>query len=112
MVSPHGSTIPRLIIRCTQVVLQAIVPLSSVSCLVQFLGQMGCASDFFFSLLLDLLGGLLHSPPCRLLCHPQSLTLVMTGRLDLLWLPRQPGCDRLYPQRDPDLSSPAHYTCV
>jgi hypothetical protein len=38
-------------------------------------------------------GILLRSPPCRLLCHPQSLTLVMTGRLDLLWLLKQPGCD-------------------
>jgi hypothetical protein len=34
------------------------------------------------------LGIPLHSPPCRFLCHPQSLTPVMTGGLDLLWLPK------------------------
>jgi hypothetical protein len=31
----------------------------------------------------------------------------MTGELDLLWLLVQPGCDYLYPLRDPDPSSPA-----
>jgi hypothetical protein len=36
------------------------VILSFVSFLVQFLGQIGCVSDFFFSLSLDLLGDLLR----------------------------------------------------
>jgi hypothetical protein len=60
VVSPHWSAIPRLIIRRNQVILQAIVPLSSVFFLVQFHGQAGYTSNFFFSLLLDLLGGLLR----------------------------------------------------
>jgi hypothetical protein len=51
----------------------------------------------------DLLG-----PPCRLHRHPQSQILMTTGRLDLLLLPGQPGCDLLYPERDPNRSPLAH----
>jgi hypothetical protein len=36
------------------------------------------------------LGVTLPAPPCRLLCLPQSWTLVAASRLDLLWLVNQP----------------------
>jgi hypothetical protein len=49
----------------------------------------------------------LPAPPYRLLCRPRSQTLVTTGGLDLLWLPKQSRCDQLYPLRDPGPSSPA-----
>jgi hypothetical protein len=54
VVSPHGSAIPSLIIQRTQVVLQAVVPLSSSS----LPGQMGYVNNFLIRLLLDLLDSL------------------------------------------------------
>jgi hypothetical protein len=73
---------------------------------------MGCMSDFLFSLPLDLLNSLLWEflsipTPYRLLCYPQSQTLVTTSILDLLWLPEQSGCVRVYRVCIPDQTSPA-----
>jgi hypothetical protein len=58
-------------------------------------------------------GGVDHPvPPCRLLGHNQSQTLVMTGRLDLLLLGNRPGCGWLYPLRDPNSLPPTSWTHV
>jgi hypothetical protein len=50
----------------------------------------------------------LPGPLYRLHRHSQSQILMMTGRLDLLWPPKQPGSDRLYPEQDPNPSPLAH----
>jgi hypothetical protein len=50
----------------------------------------------------------LPGPPYGLHCYYQSRILMMTGRLDMLWLSKWLGCDRVYPEQDPNPSPLAY----
>jgi hypothetical protein len=88
-----------VILLAHRVILHAVVPLP----LIEFPSQTFGAGYLFLGLPLDLFSNFFWWLT-TLTHHVVFFTvlkvrLMMAGRVDLLWLLEQPGCDWLYPQR-------------